>query len=275
MPSLLRGAVVVCLGAMVGWSLPFGQCCGADIWSGLTKSFTKPDDVDGMLPENQDTLVPAVIFARLDSGGIFNANSEQNFISTSPEFTEWATDLLAANAGQAIDATNWANLTFATWAEAYIALQHDGQLPDNLIGRNAVVRLVNEDIYLDLKFMSWGIAGAGGFSYLRAEPPAPEPTGDYNGNHVVDAADYTLWRDTLGQMVANLGDGADGDRSGTIDLPDYDHWKARFGEVVPLGAGSQATAAVPEPPTLALWFGGLLTITTYRKLSRRGPGQTF
>ena len=37
----------------------------------------------------------------------------------------------------------------------------------------------------------------------------PTLTGDYNGNGVVDAADYTIWRDTLGQMGADLP--ADGD----------------------------------------------------------------
>ena len=32
--------------------------------------------------------------------------------------------------------------------------------------------------------------------------PPPTLTGDYNGDGVVDAADYTIWRDTLGQMGA-------------------------------------------------------------------------
>jgi hypothetical protein len=53
--------------------------------------------------------------------------------------------------------------------------------------------------------------------------------GDYNNNGVVDAADYPIWRKTLGQFVVNPGDGADGDQSGTIDQGDYDYWRARFG----------------------------------------------
>jgi hypothetical protein len=92
--------------------------------------------------------------------------------------------------------------------------------------------------------------------------PAPEPTGDYNGNGVVDAADYTTWRDTLGQSVAMDGDGADGDESGEIDAGDYTYWVERFGNVVPEGGASAhfapgespgaISAIVPEPATLAL-----------------------
>src|SRR6185436_16897714 len=40
-------------------------------------------------------------------------------------------------------------------------------------------------------------------------------TGDYNGNGVVDTADYVVWRDTVGQTVTP-NSGADGDGDGTI-----------------------------------------------------------
>jgi hypothetical protein len=52
--------------------------------------------------------------------------------------------------------------------------------------------------------------------------------GDYNNNGIVDAADYILWRATLGQAVLNDGDGADGDMSGQIDEGDYTYWKSQF-----------------------------------------------
>ncbi len=205
MPSLLRGAVMVCLCVFLAWSLQSGQCGAADVWSGLTRSFSKPDGADGSLPENQDTLVPGVIFARGAVGGLYNAATEPSYLrSVSPEFTTWATDLLAGNNGLTIEAENWPQLTFGTFAEAY------GDAVLFNFDRPAVVYLENDDVYLDFKMTSWTNGHedpAGGFAYMRAEPPAPEPTGDYNGNTVVDAADYTVWRDTLGQMVANLGDG--------------------------------------------------------------------
>ncbi|MCH7752063.1 MAG: hypothetical protein IH898_07915, partial [Planctomycetes bacterium] len=53
--------------------------------------------------------------------------------------------------------------------------------------------------------------------------------GDYNKNGVADAADSTVWQDTLGQEVLNSGDGADGDESGFVDAGDYDYWADRFG----------------------------------------------
>jgi hypothetical protein len=99
-------------------------------------------------------------------------------------------------------------------------------------------------------------------------------TGDYNGNGVVDAADYTVWRDTLGQSVAMAGDGADGSGpgdvpDGVIDQFDYEFWKDRFGNVVDEGAGAVDSSgiAVPEPAG-ALLLICLLTAATTR-ISRR------
>jgi hypothetical protein len=71
-------------------------------------------------------------------------------------------------------------------------------------------------------------------------------TGDYNGNGVVDAADYTVWRNSLGQMGSGLA--ADGDGDSMIDADDYDVWKSQFGQVAPgAGAGSLGSESVPEP----------------------------
>jgi hypothetical protein len=81
---------------------------------------------------------------------------------------------------------------------------------------------------------------------LRAT--APGPTGDYNGNGTVDAADYVVWRNTLNQTVS-MGTGADGSGDGTVDDADYNFWRARFGDTVP-GAGS--ATPVPEPATVPL-----------------------
>ena len=82
---------------------------------------------------------------------------------------------------------------------------------------------------------------------------SPGLPGDYNNNGVVDAADYTVWRDTLGQTGGGLA--ADGNNNGSIDDGDYTVWKTNFGHHAP-GAGSSANAsanaAVPEPATIVL-----------------------
>jgi FG-GAP-like repeat/Dockerin type I domain len=69
-------------------------------------------------------------------------------------------------------------------------------------------------------------------------------SGDYNRDGEVDAADYVLWRDALGQSVAN-GAGADGDGDGTVDQDDYTVWKTHFGAT--MAAGSGESSSVPEP----------------------------
>jgi T5SS/PEP-CTERM-associated repeat protein len=88
-------------------------------------------------------------------------------------------------------------------------------------------------------------------------------TGDYNGNGVVDAGDYVVWRDTLGQTGTSLA--ADGNGNGAVDTADYDLWRRRFGGVI--GGGVGAAAAIPEPTTMAL-----LAMCSFVALSRKRRG---
>jgi hypothetical protein len=56
--------------------------------------------------------------------------------------------------------------------------------------------------------------------------------GDFNGDRVVDAADYTVWRDTEGMTGSELAAdaaGIGGMPDGVVDQLDYDCWKANFG----------------------------------------------
>jgi hypothetical protein len=89
--------------------------------------------------------------------------------------------------------------------------------------------------------------------------------GDYNRNGVVDASDYVVWRDTLGQLGAGLA--ADGDSDGTIDQDDYDVWRAHFGQTASSGASASASAsaAIPEPGTLVLLLLGALAMCIGRR----------
>jgi T5SS/PEP-CTERM-associated repeat protein len=75
-------------------------------------------------------------------------------------------------------------------------------------------------------------------------------TGDYSGNGIVDAADYTVWRNTLGSVGNDLA--ADGNGDGSIDAGDYQIWKVHFGQTAIGGLGAITNAAVPEPATLLL-----------------------
>ena len=53
-------------------------------------------------------------------------------------------------------------------------------------------------------------------------------TGDYNNDGVVNAADYTVWRDHLGQTF-QLTNECTGITAGMVTAEDYTLWKANFG----------------------------------------------
>jgi hypothetical protein len=90
--------------------------------------------------------------------------------------------------------------------------------------------------------------------------PVPTLPGDYNRDGVVDAADYTVWRDMFGRAVTAYV-GADGNGDGVINVDDFELWESNFGAgAAGNGAGSaRKQAAVPEPSAECLLFlGGVL-----------------
>lgn len=84
-------------------------------------------------------------------------------------------------------------------------------------------------------------------------------TGDYNDDGVVDAADYTVWRDSLGDSVTALT-GADGSGNGLVDVDDYNVWKNHYGSMAPALA-----VAIPEPSGLLLGLGAALLLPGRRR----------
>ena len=236
----LRCAIVprCALCSLLAGGLLVTSAAGQIVLSGLTTSFSKAVGAEPTLRANQDRLNLSVLLTRGSSHGLFNPAAEIGYTPSSPADTEWATTI--NNPGATIAATNYAALDFTSWVSAY-----GNSVGNTIVGRNAVVHIIPEDLYLDIRFTSWTASSGGGFAYQRSKTP----NGDYNDDGVVDAADYTAWRDTFGQPVAMPGDGADGDLSGMIDVGDYAFWRAVYGEVVntvDLGSGSGA-ATVPEP----------------------------
>jgi hypothetical protein len=67
----------------------------------------------------------------------------------------------------------------------------------------------------------------------------PTLAGDYNRDGAVGAADYVVWRKTMGQNVTTYA-GADGDGSGEIDSGDHSVWTQHFGQTAPGGSGGIA-----------------------------------
>jgi hypothetical protein len=63
--------------------------------------------------------------------------------------------------------------------------------------------------------------------------------GDYNLNGAVDAADYVVWRKTLGTSVSPPFVGADGSGNGQVGAEDHNVWRAHFGNTLSgVGAGT-------------------------------------
>lgn len=97
--------------------------------------------------------------------------------------------------------------------------------------------------------LKWSLEPGNVTVFLRVIASLP---GDYNFNGIVDAADYTVWRDSFGQQGTGLA--ADGNLDEKVDDADYAFWKSHFGEVLS-GAGQSFsdTPAVPEPNCLILF----------------------
>jgi hypothetical protein len=77
---------------------------------------------------------------------------------------------------------------------------------------------------------------------------APALPGDYNLDRSVDAADYALWRNSVGNSVTAFSS-ADGNGNGKIDQPDYQVWRANFGRTLPAVAPPIAASASVDPAT--------------------------
>ncbi|MEX0642821.1 MAG: hypothetical protein WD468_08985 [Pirellulales bacterium] len=100
-------------------------------------------------------------------------------------------------------------------------------------------------------FPRWYLKDAAGFPYFALEDFLPKLVidyeilppleGDYNGNGIVDLADYVLWRNG-GPLLNQVHDPSQ------ITSEDYTEWRARFGNVFSGGAlGNSQSLSIPEP----------------------------
>jgi hypothetical protein len=109
------------------------------------------------------------------------------------------------------------------------------------------------------------------FEYSAILSATQNPTGDYNNNGVVDAADYAVWRKSLNQNVTLPNDST----PGTVTQADFDVWRANFGAtgtippstllrglvhyVTSFSGSSLDGSSVPEPTSVLLAGLGFVT----------------
>ena len=106
----------------------------------------------------------------------------------------------------------------------------------------------------ELAGRNFNFVGSSGFVYTSLTA-VPAPVGDYNHNGVVDAADYVVWRNSVGTGTI----AADGNNDGLVDDEDYKIWRMHFGQIIDYGVGLGAGVAIPEPATGMIALIGALT----------------
>ena len=128
-------------------------------------NFTKEDNSDAALEQNQDRISENVWLTRATGGGaLFNAFVEDSFEKEkSPMYTEWAI-------GNISQITNGDLLDF----RVFLFPQGSNYINKPPLNTDIVLKLTNntsdttDDAYYDIKFTSWTAGGAGGFSYTRS-----------------------------------------------------------------------------------------------------------
>ncbi len=196
------------------------------VWNGPSINFTKAAQANWTLPQNQDRITDNVWVTRTNTNGIFNIKTESGYShSLSPAGTEWAYGTTAS----------YASLTYKDW-ETWTGGQGGG--PPSTVGQNAVLHLLSGNIYIDIKFTSWGGSG-GGFAYVRSTPPP--------------LSGIEAWRLQYFGITTNTGDAADNfdyDNDGLVNIVEY-----AFG----LNPKQSASVALPQPSLTAGVFGTSFT----------------
>ncbi|QDV75074.1 hypothetical protein [Botrimarina mediterranea] len=81
--------------------------------------------------------------------------------------------------------------------------------------------------------------------------------GDFNADGVVNIADYTVWRDHLGQFTGGL---ADSNGNGWVNHADLASWRSHFGRVL----GALLPLSIPEPAAALLAATSLAFVSQRR-----------
>ncbi|MFK7981478.1 MAG: hypothetical protein AB8G86_15950 [Saprospiraceae bacterium] len=150
---------------VLGGILTFFSACNSDniedlpapetreIWTGTPITFEKLAGTDDAEASNQDRITDEVWITRSKDGSeIYNAKSENEpDKGSSPKGTQWALGTIAD-----ID-----NLSFKSFRDAV------GK-PKNVVGKDLVLFLTQEEIFISVKFTAWTQGKGGGFAYERS-----------------------------------------------------------------------------------------------------------
>lgn len=137
-----------------------GSCELYDCYNIYSITFTRPNDVNPNLAENQDWITDDVRIARGNDQGLYNAFTDSGWDGNDdgPENTLW-------KAGE------WETgddplATYQTWRD------HHGGNAQSLPFTTSTIYLIDYDLYFKIEWLSWTCCGnGGGFSYIRTLIP--------------------------------------------------------------------------------------------------------
>jgi hypothetical protein len=187
------------------------------------------------------------------------SSSDQFFSGVSHSFNTWN--------GIPVNAADFLSLSDAI---ARGPRNPDGSLPvsdflrlaadSNLVDAGTPISFVFNGVNYSIPFNG----SAPDLGAYETAAPSPVLLGDFNGDNIVDAADYTLWRNHLGEAdetnINNSGDGGD------VGPGDYVLWKSQYGESLPGSGGF----AVPEPATCCSMLVAAVAATLRSRATRGG-----
>jgi hypothetical protein len=148
-------------------------------------------------------------------------------------------------------------------ATGFAGLSFSYDTSPNLGGSTALLTGFDKysiDLYVDFALTALTFEGAAIFA----------PPGDYNEDFAVDAADYTVWRNHLGESIALPNEGP-GVTQGEVTEEDFSFWKMYYGDAA--GSGAAAAVNAPEPATAGLSTLAIVFVGTRRRRGRLSRAQ--
>lgn len=169
--------------ALAAGALP---AAATTIWSGPAVSYVQADNAANSCAVvacteaelQSDVIVQDVVELRRNrEANLYNGASE-TFArrNVSPADTQWVFSGLAGEPTFDLGAS-FENLASVVAGGLYMQqfVPASGSVPPSIVGVDAIMRIMSEDIYIGFRFTSWQRGGGGGFAYTRTSAPAPIP----------------------------------------------------------------------------------------------------
>jgi hypothetical protein len=156
--------------------------------------------------------------------------------------------------GVAVQGTNYSGLT-SLGNYFSIASQH---YPPNGVNGWSFKGLVSEAAAWNRYLTQAEVLELYNQGYIAPAPVA----GDFDGNGIVDGADFASWQDHFPLPNGALLSDGDADGDGDVDGADFVVWQTHY------APSSNATSVVPEPATAGLILAGLVALVVGKVRSR-------